>query len=419
MPKLKKRQSIDDYGGCTVSGKGLEVGVVGKPTSFFIHTATVDLLYLELSIQAPSYRGLKNTTVIPDIYCIEPYLHGVVFCPTVSGKYTISIKWNGVDVYGSPFSVRQVESELELKGKKLQSLKDDDAAKEHKKQTMSCCKWDENTLVGGLFVDKSQISLEELKKEEFMSEVEKGGSWHPRKCAPKSKVAIIVPFRNRDDQIPILLRQLHPILQRQKLEYQIFIIDQADDYPFNRAKLFNVGFKEALKHNDFDCFVFHDVDLIPEDDRNDYGCPSSPRHMCPSVDKFNYEMFSPYLFGGVTAFTKQHFTLINGYANRYWGWGAEDDDCFKRVNTKDLKVTRPAMELGRYKMLGHSQQERNGKAILLLEKGDKNMKDDGINTLKYKVFDQTAFDLFTKIKVDLQMTAEEKNLTTLKQRKTN
>ena len=36
---------------------------------------------------------------------------------------------------------------------------------------------------------------------------------------------------------------------------------------FNRAALMNIGFVEAIKMYDFDCFVFHDVDLVPEDDR--------------------------------------------------------------------------------------------------------------------------------------------------------
>ena len=52
----------------------------------------------------------------------------------------------------------------------------------------------------------------------------------------------------------------------------------------------NVGFKHSQKYNGFDCFVFHDVDMMPEDDRNDYGCPSSVRHMAPAVDKFNYKL---------------------------------------------------------------------------------------------------------------------------------
>lgn len=63
---------------------------------------------------------------------------------------------------------------------------------------------------------------------------------------------------------------------------------QEDKNLFNRAKLFNIGFNEVLKYDDYDCFVFHDVDLIPENDKNDYGCPTSPRHMCPAVNKFNY-----------------------------------------------------------------------------------------------------------------------------------
>ena len=43
--------------------------------------------------------------------------------------------------------------------------------------------------------------------------------------------------------------------------------------------LFNVGYAEASKERDWDCYIFHDVDLLPEDDRNLYTCPETPRHM--------------------------------------------------------------------------------------------------------------------------------------------
>ena len=40
----------------------------------------------------------------------------------------------------------------------------------------------------------------------------------------------------------------------------------------------------------FDCFLFHDVDMLPEDDRNFYGCGARlPRHVGAFVDKFNYK----------------------------------------------------------------------------------------------------------------------------------
>lgn len=52
--------------------------------------------------------------------------------------------------------------------------------------------------------------------------------------------------------------------------------------------LFNVGFQEAMKDLDWDCLVFHDVDHIPENDRNYYGCGQMPRHFATKLDKYMY-----------------------------------------------------------------------------------------------------------------------------------
>ena len=54
--------------------------------------------------------------------------------------------------------------------------------------------------------------------------------------------------------------------------------------------LMNIGAAEALRQDaGFQCFVFHDVDLIPEDDRNVYSCPEQPRHMSVAIDVFKYK----------------------------------------------------------------------------------------------------------------------------------
>lgn len=69
----------------------------------------------------------------------------------------------------------------------------------------------------------------------------------------------------------------------------VFVFAQAGNYTFNRAKLMNVGFREAMREEDWDCLFFHDVDLIPEDDRNLYVCDSNPKHAVIAMDKFGYK----------------------------------------------------------------------------------------------------------------------------------
>ena len=53
----------------------------------------------------------------------------------------------------------------------------------------------------------------------------------------------------------------------------------------------NIAFDQASKTPSagFDCFIFHDVDLLPENDRNAYECDTGgPRHLSPAVDELRY-----------------------------------------------------------------------------------------------------------------------------------
>uniref|UniRef100_A0A8C5TM64 Beta-1,4-galactosyltransferase 1 n=1 Tax=Malurus cyaneus samueli TaxID=2593467 RepID=A0A8C5TM64_9PASS len=132
--------------------------------------------------------------------------------------------------------------------------------------------------VGALRVEFSQpINLDEVAR--INPEVKAGGRFAPKDCIALQKVAIIIPFRNREEHLKYWLYYLHPVLQRQQLDYGVYVINQDGEEEFNRAKLLNIGFAEALKEYDYDCFVFSDVDLIPMDDRNTYKCYSQPRHL--------------------------------------------------------------------------------------------------------------------------------------------
>jgi len=51
--------------------------------------------------------------------------------------------------------------------------------------------------------------------------------------------------------------------------------------------------------------------------------------------------------------TKDHFILVNGFSNLFWGWGGEDDDMFERIQYHNLNVSRYPAEIARYTMLSH------------------------------------------------------------------
>lgn len=63
---------------------------------------------------------------------------------------------------------------------------------------------------------------------------------------------------------------------------------QYGNYTFNKGIIMNAAFLLALNQSNFDCVIFHDVDLLPETDRNIYGCAGSPMHMSVSIDAYGY-----------------------------------------------------------------------------------------------------------------------------------
>lgn len=145
-----------------------------------------------------------------------------------------------------------------------------------------------------------------LRDVEMENKVVAKGVYKPPDCIARESVAILIPHRSRERHLLYLMHHLHPFLQRQQLHYAVYVIQQvglgltpahrrfniknnnvlhhllfwkAGDATFNRAKLLNVGYLEALKDYDWDCFIFHDVDLVPENDRNLYVCDNQPKHL--------------------------------------------------------------------------------------------------------------------------------------------
>ena len=57
------------------------------------------------------------------------------------------------------------------------------------------------------------------------------GCFTPKDCTPRQKVAIIIPYKNREEHLKSLLATLHPMLQRQDTAYCIFVSEQVRSNP--------------------------------------------------------------------------------------------------------------------------------------------------------------------------------------------
>ena len=150
----------------------------------------------------------------------------------------------------------------------------------------------------------------------------------------KYKLGIVVPYRHRESQIQIFIDAITTHLNKQEIPHEIIIIEQDDGKQFNRGALLNIGFLWARKLN---CkyVVFHDIDMIPVD--VDYNYSTKPIHLATGFTDKTREIFDQY-FGGVTLFPIYDFKLIDGYSNKYWDWGYEDDDLLFRCKSHGIDL---------------------------------------------------------------------------------
>ena len=53
----------------------------------------------------------------------------------------------------------------------------------------------------------------------------------------KNKIGIVVPYRNRREHLNHFIPSITTILKEQNIDYEVIIVEQADDKPFNRGCL--------------------------------------------------------------------------------------------------------------------------------------------------------------------------------------
>ena len=93
------------------------------------------------------------------------------------------------------------------------------------------------------------------------------------------KLAIIVPYRDRQKELDVFLPHIDSFLKDKNVNYQVIVIEQRDERPFNRGKLFNAApirrMEAKFKTLDMisegplmiDCFIlFADFDIGDENE---------------------------------------------------------------------------------------------------------------------------------------------------------
>lgn len=205
------------------------------------------------------------------------------------------------------------------------------------------------------------------------------------------QLAFIVPYRDRASH----LREFVPHYRRRFPKAHIYIIEQGDNKPFNRAKLLNVGFKE-FQHT-FDYCAMHDIDMLCT--KGDYSPPPCPTQLATHAQQFKYKMpFSEY-FGGVTLFRKEDFILCNGYSNNFWSWGGEDNEMRANVLACGLQIAHRDCW---YESLKHhriSDPVNYPKNVELMNKG--RQPADGLSHCEYKVIKHEDNRDYIKLTVEL------------------
>ncbi|XP_054143988.1 beta-1,4-galactosyltransferase 7 [Melozone crissalis] len=210
-------------------------------------------------------------------------------------------------------------------------------------------------------------------------------SWAPH------RLALLVPFRERFEELLAFVPYMHRFLSKKKIRHRIFILNQVDHFRFNRASLINVGFLES--GNDTDYIAMHDVDLLPLNEHLDYSFPEAGPFHVASPELHPLYHYKTYV-GGILLLTKQHYELCNGMSNRFWGWGREDDEFYRRIKGAGLQVRRPSGITTGYETFQHlhdpAWRKRDQKRIAAQKQEQfKVDREGGLNNVRYRIESRT------------------------------
>lgn len=240
----------------------------------------------------------------------------------------------------------------------------------------------------------------------------------------KEKLTILIPFMNREENLKVFIPYMHNYMKNYfpEIIYEIVVVEQVNDKPFNKGILFNAGY--VLTSGNTDYYALHDVDQLPLS--SNYKYDEWPNHLCVNcleqsndgVLKNFYENTRYLQKGGSIIVTKPLYEKCNGHSNLYWGWGCIDDDFairleltghyFKRYGVFMNHNDKEKNKLGYYITLNANTQRyddepnylKNTNILKNFYKNLNHYKSDGLNNLNFDLLEEVISNEYIRYKIN-------------------